>query len=237
MWCPTCQQDVPAVAAGPHSARVCCARCGEAVRTFASDSSEDDAPAQGFDFPRSASVPPASSLLDWKLDDELREAQRLVRLVKSQSDGGNRTAEQTDSDPSPKHSPAGARRSSGSGLFGWTLSGLGLSGLVCGCALLIWSLVTGRNELWTIGLPTALVSQVVLVCGVLLKRDDSEVADEQGRSQASTAVIQMQSSMGGMHPSGLSVHFSNASSGGETSLNSEQLRKEIEAVMRKSRAA
>jgi hypothetical protein len=42
---------------------------------------------------------------------------------------------------------------------------------VCGGVLLGWSLVTGRQELWSVGLPIALVGQVALLAGLILQLD------------------------------------------------------------------
>jgi hypothetical protein len=42
---------------------------------------------------------------------------------------------------------------------------------VCGGVLLGWSLVTNRQELWTIGMPIALFGQIALLLGLLLKLD------------------------------------------------------------------
>lgn len=40
-------------------------------------------------------------------------------------------------------------------------------GLVCGGILIGWSAVTGRGELWSIGLPVLFAGQVALVLGLL----------------------------------------------------------------------
>jgi hypothetical protein len=44
---------------------------------------------------------------------------------------------------------------------------LGTMGLVCGGILLGWSAVTGRGELWSIGLPVLFGGQIALVLGLL----------------------------------------------------------------------
>lgn len=241
MWCRVCQQDVPAVAAKGNAASVCCARCGEVFRGTDSKSASKSSSAALRVV--NSSAPPAWKPHDWQLEEELREAQRLVRLVTSQSASTKAVSTQPgERTNTPK--AEGASRSSGQGpqrphqgggTFGWVLSGLGLSGLVCGCTLLVWSLASGRDELWTIGLPTALISQVVLICGILLRRDDS-TSNSESTSSPATTLVQVQASQGGMQPSGLSVHFANTASAGQT-LNTDQLRREIEAVMQRQRAA
>jgi hypothetical protein len=42
---------------------------------------------------------------------------------------------------------------------------------VCGAVLLIWSYVEQRDELWSIGLPFALVGQAGLIIGLVLQLD------------------------------------------------------------------
>ena len=48
---------------------------------------------------------------------------------------------------------------------------LGTMALVCGGVLLVWSVVTGRTQLWTIGMPVALCGQIVLLVGLILQLD------------------------------------------------------------------
>ena len=42
---------------------------------------------------------------------------------------------------------------------------------MCGGVLLIWSLVAGRQELWNVGLPAAVVGQIALLVGLVLQID------------------------------------------------------------------
>jgi hypothetical protein len=53
----------------------------------------------------------------------------------------------------------------------WFVVLTGLMGMACGGVLLGWSLIAGRQELWPIGLPIALVGQIVLVMGFVLQMD------------------------------------------------------------------
>ena len=48
---------------------------------------------------------------------------------------------------------------------------LGTTSFVCGGILLGWSMATGRQELWTIGMPAALVGQVAILVGLVLQLD------------------------------------------------------------------
>ena len=52
--------------------------------------------------------------------------------------------------------------------FASCVASTGLMGLVCGGVLMGWSLAAQRSELWTIGLPIALVGNFILFVGILL---------------------------------------------------------------------
>jgi hypothetical protein len=82
----------------------------------------------------------------------------------------------------------------------WTALVLGTTALVCGVILLGWSVVTGRQELWAVGMPIALGGQVALLAGLVLQLDrlwhDSRKAaakldnvDEQLHELKSTATL------------------------------------------------
>ena len=53
----------------------------------------------------------------------------------------------------------------------WAMLTLGVMLLVCGGTLLGWSVVAGRPELWSIGLPVAIGGQVALLVGLVLQLD------------------------------------------------------------------
>jgi hypothetical protein len=53
----------------------------------------------------------------------------------------------------------------------WSALALGLMAFVCGAVLLGWSLAVGRNDLWNLGLPIALVGQFGLLLGLLWQFD------------------------------------------------------------------
>lgn len=254
MWCSRCQQDVPAVATIGDSSVVCCARCGDALTDKRSPPYQEEAKAgspgddispgiaeEGDADTRTTTIGSSSTLPvdldDWKLEDDLREAQRLVRLIQLQSsddldwcDSVFGDDEDRDDDLPRRRGRRGRSpqksRASGS-LAGWALVGLGLSGLVCGCALLVWSYVTGRGDLWNIGLPVALVSQAVLTCGVIVQADrknHAQPADDDEREVGRSGTHWH------LHPAGLSVHFSGqALPGGDG-----QLERQIDAAIRRA---
>ena len=73
--------------------------------------------------------------------------------------------------PAKRRKPAAGRRGAAPAVVTWLALALGTTGFVCGGILLGWSLVTGRQELWNIGLPVALVGQIALLVGLVLQLD------------------------------------------------------------------
>ena len=61
------------------------------------------------------------------------------------------------------------RRGSVSGVLAWSVFALGIASSACGGILLGWSLATGRQELWNVGLPIAIVGQIALLAGLVLQ--------------------------------------------------------------------
>lgn len=170
MWCKGCRQDVPALPSG-DSQTLCCPRCGTALCA---------------DPNRSAAVDPLPRYDSWELDEQLQHIQRVLQT-------GNVTGRESDAvarrevarfDPpqaglpgqhvapnqSGKQASAGKRRS-GAGGFTWFVLSVGTAGFVCGGILMAWSLTTGRQELWNVGLPVALVGQIGLLVGLVLQID------------------------------------------------------------------
>jgi hypothetical protein len=183
-----------------------------------------------------ASEGPAQIFSDWRLEDELREARRLVRIAQMQAgdeparlDGD--MAEGAGEVTSPAVPASPVQNARGGSNFGWMLAGLGFSGLVCGCALLVWSHVAARAELWSLGLPIALVSQAVLVVGVLLLLDFG-AAMQPAPVQSAPATSHLHVHSGGLHASGISVHFSSGSQ--QSTGDGGQLTRQIEAAMRRA---
>jgi hypothetical protein len=72
----------------------------------------------------------------------------------------------------PRRSRGQSRRArSALHLVAWFVLLIGLMGMACGGVLLGWSLIAARQDLWPIGLPVALVGQIVLVIGLVLQMD------------------------------------------------------------------
>ena len=53
----------------------------------------------------------------------------------------------------------------------WMCLSLGSTGLICGLAVMGWSMNTGRQELWDFGAPVVFAGQIVLVLGLILQLD------------------------------------------------------------------
>jgi hypothetical protein len=135
--------------------------------------------------PRSADLPSAMPQLsdgweDWLLATELQRVRRRFDLPASRAATairdrpGDRTfiaapLHAPRQEPAARHSarPNGRRSSP---LVMGALS-LGLMAFVCGGVLLGWSVFSGRNELWNVGLPIALAGQFGLLLGLLLQLD------------------------------------------------------------------
>jgi hypothetical protein len=66
-------------------------------------------------------------------------------------------------------SPAAESRGWFMGLAIGAAVSLGGAALVCGAALLVWSMAMQRQELWTVGMPIALGGQVVLLVGLVMQ--------------------------------------------------------------------
>ena len=199
MWCKHCQQDVPGLfsadAAGYRCPR-CAAELSDAATEpgcempteqtaseFSTDRTEGGAEATASEAP-----PPYDG---WELEQRLRHIERVLRIdqgVPTQCGGGSQhhrirldaahaeTAgwhygQSAKAKASRKPAARASRASSWLPVLTWTVLGLGLMAFTCGGGLLVWSTVTGREDLWTIGMPVALGGQIVLVIGLILQLD------------------------------------------------------------------
>jgi hypothetical protein len=66
------------------------------------------------------------------------------------------------------HTPTTRRRPS---VLAWAILSMGLMAFVCGGVLLGWAFIGKRNDLWSIGMPIALVGQFGLLLGLVLQLD------------------------------------------------------------------
>ncbi len=195
MWCSTCQQDVPGLGSPSSGGELRCGKCGQSlaaaepststskVSTAAAiqSATADDNAA----FEKLLRCPPLPED-DWTLEAELRGVQRLLNSLKSRPPAGEAMSlhlpqaalpgwhalppvetaaddefEPTDSTPQPSRTNTAA----------WTILSLSLAIFACGAVLLAWSLLGQREDLWSIGLPLALIGQAGMILGLVLQID------------------------------------------------------------------
>jgi hypothetical protein len=173
MWCKVCRQDVPALPKGERQT-LCCSRCGEAVGAAA-------VPRQD----AAADQPPTYD--GWELDEQLAHIERSLKAGRLAEPRGPVDYTSIPRFDAPQAGPPSGhlgasqhrqarrrlsdRQKALSGTFAWVIVSLGTMSLVCGGALLVWSLATGRQELWNVGLPAAVAGQIALLAGLVLQID------------------------------------------------------------------
>ena len=191
MWCKTCRQDVPALSSADERS-LYCPRCGEAVCVDLREMLDESGTADGTTGESSgASAIPADKLPwydTWELDEQLRHIERVLyggKLKQRESETADRqvtlrldVAHATGPEwhvstvrKAGKNQEPNANRGAGSAVLMWFSLGLGTCSLVCGGILVVWSLATGRHELWDIGLPLGLAGQITLLAGLVLQID------------------------------------------------------------------
>ncbi len=132
------------------------------------------------------SQPPAYD--SWELDEQLQHIDRVLHAGKT-TDGESEAVAQRRAarfDPPQAGPPArhlsatsrsgkrrkkAGRRGAVSSLLTWFVFTLGIGSSACGGILLGWSLASGRQELWNVGIPVALVGQIALLAGLVLQID------------------------------------------------------------------
>lgn len=221
MFCPVCQQDVPALAVPEEPGVVRCAFCSEelevrgqesavrdqesGIRAYDSigmlelDESPDFAETpvfvetgkqldSGLDLELELapiSAPPKPDFLDWELEPKVRAAERLLKGLRQTAPAAPVTAIHSAHTQVPAwHAPAiqtapiesirnrqqpAAAPAEKSGTLAWTCLSLGVMALACGGVLIGWSLLDSRDDLWSLGMPLAVVGQGGLVIGLLLQ--------------------------------------------------------------------
>ncbi len=195
MWCKQCQQDVPALSSD-ETGKYVCPRCGVApAETKTAEPTPASVPPPGSEEPKLgvprpplfAGTPESPPPYDpWELEEQLRHLQRVLTAEQLKTPSPAMAGEALRIDPghaapgrrrlpagrASKRSQAESRRArSALHLVAWLVLLIGLMGMACGGVLLGWSLIAGRQDLWPIGLPIAVVGQIVLVTGFVLQMD------------------------------------------------------------------
>lgn len=200
MWCSHCQQDVPGIASHGNQPRVACARCGDDLSADSTRESKEqdsegkaDVPIQGEENmskdPSFVSTnwridPMPIDLTLWPIDEQLQEAERLIRSASRQASSKSPSVDPPhaampswhvaslppESEVASLPPPATSQREDpGSNLAAWICLSLGLMGTVCGGVLLGWSIFGARPDLWNLGLPILLAGQTGLILGFVLQ--------------------------------------------------------------------
>lgn len=186
MWCKHCRQDVPGLAS-PDEEGLLCARCGATI------DADSFIPADASPPPAAASPgdePAAGDGLEpydpWEMDEQLRHIERVLARSKApdQRCPPARQAEPARLDAAhhtttswhlpPAGSSVHTRPKNAAALstaLTWAALSLGTMALFCGGILLGWSMLTGREELWNVGLPIALGGQIALLVGLVMQLD------------------------------------------------------------------
>jgi len=171
MWCSTCQQDVPGLAASDGGQR--CGKCSQPLAGGQSPALDGSRVLDGSTVQRLLSDQPSAD--DWALEAELRSVERLVGSLRGSTP---RTAVDAPHAALPAwHVPQEqATREpvavqSTSHVAAWTVLSIGLAVFACGGVLLGWSVIGQRDDLWPIGMPLAVIGQAVLILGLILQLD------------------------------------------------------------------
>jgi hypothetical protein len=192
MWCKMCQQDVPGLPAATPGA-YSCPRCKAVLRDGETSPVDETRTEQAP--PQTASCPsepvPAPDYDGWELEERLRHVERLLKLDQphgpQREAGGERELFRVDAPnagPTHWHYPAAARAKASRKrtlraswteswlpLMTWAVLALGLMASACSGVLLGWGAFCGRDDLWAIGVPIGLGSQIVLIVGLVLQLD------------------------------------------------------------------
>ncbi len=238
MWCTHCRQDVPALPSSDSGA-LCCPRCAQEI---------------GADPAKPAQAPAYDG---WELDEQLRHIERVLEVQNRTSDRPSGACERDTTrfdfghagtppwqfaTPARKSKQCSPKASSGVGTLIATALSLGTMSFVCGGILLGWSLATGRQELWNIGLPVAIAGQIALVVGLALQldrlwRDNREAITKLGSVDEQLHELKAATTLLGASqgPAG-SVFYSHFASGAGSQLLLTDLKGQLDLLALEDRA-
>jgi hypothetical protein len=188
MWCKHCRQDTPSISTASRHG-MCCGRCGVPLTgdtqssQQAPDTGHEPHPAEvGLDL-EAPSVGTSANFEDWQLDQNVRSLQarlepwksrRSARRVKSPAsrqpqwrvDAAHARVPRFHKKPRRRAAAGGAGRSP---TFTNSALLLGLLAMMGGVAVLGWSVVEARGDLWNIGLSATVAGAVVFLLGLVLQ--------------------------------------------------------------------
>ncbi len=193
MWCPSCQQEVPAV---PHRTRgrIACARCQQelppAGQAYATQISDAGIPLDEPVAAAAASRPPLRTD-DWKATQRVRQLSRQLARPnlghRSQADSFTHSPRRFDppanllndfvqttryAEALPPHFPPTPinvpRPTESSQLFAWLVVVSGVVTLAAGVSTIAWSLMTEQMTYWNLALGLTLGGQGGLILGLVL---------------------------------------------------------------------
>ncbi|GAA4423710.1 hypothetical protein [Bremerella cremea] len=156
MWCPRCQTQVAGIASPREHSVLVCAKCQTRLDSSA-ETSHVKRPAAA-----SAEPLPGLRLDTHRMQTTLGRIDRLVQRFEEPAHFDDlpelRSASRPRPEPALRDELPEVKPDNG---FPW-LASISLAGgvmlLVCGCFLIVWSVVTRRPELFNIGFPIAVVS-------------------------------------------------------------------------------
>lgn len=170
MWCDTCQQDVPAVAADGQTG-VCCVRCREPLVGGGSGSPEAASGPNGAQRAISSTMAvgaawrPPGDLYDWELAQTLRHVGHVLKRSapkKPQASGSERALRRLDAShqgvghwharpvtsttaPAPHDRVFSERAKHRTSPLAWNITLVGLAAFSCGVSLLIVKTRAGKR--------------------------------------------------------------------------------------------
>jgi len=197
MWCNRCRQDVPGVVPAENG-KYSCPRCsnalcgGEAIISVTElPHAETQAECDQDSEDPSLKPSPTTTYDSWALGEDLDHADRVLQIGDHIQHSQQSNCEHGFTRFDPMHhglndlvGPTRRRKSSAKSgdtddgvlrlfvsFLTWTALSLGLMAFVCGGILLGYSIFSGREDIWNVGVPIALSGQIGILIGLGLQLD------------------------------------------------------------------
>ncbi|MEW4562502.1 hypothetical protein AB1K70_08250 [Bremerella sp. JC770] len=188
MWCPQCQIQVAGIASSREQSVLVCAKCQTQLSTDSAATSQSPRKVE-------AAVPlPGMRLDTHRMQTTLNRVDQLVQRFGETADfqevSQRIPAKRSSAPQAPAEQPASPESEDSFPL----LASLSLAGgvmlLVCGCFLVVWSVVAKRPELFNIGFPIAVISLACMALAACLFFQDA--SGKQAETQKWLADVQNQ---------------------------------------------